>query len=140
MYSLVKHPEYLDELLQEQNEVIATEPRDEVEQQQQDGEPLLTPNMYRRMVKLDSFIREALRVRMVGIGLAHTNVSDHNIVLRSGAVVKPGKGAIFILCHKKKIYLFMALNFFCHYMSSNSLSLFYTFNSTRSIYQYVACS
>ncbi|KAL0136700.1 cytochrome P450 CYP5213 [Mucor lusitanicus] len=51
---------------------------------------IYTPAMYRQMVKLDSFIRECLRTRMVGFGLAHTNIGEEDIVLKSGATVKPG--------------------------------------------------
>jgi cytochrome P450 len=85
MYSLIKHPEYLDELVQEQKVILKEEAAEE-----------MTPNMYRQMIKLDSFIRESLRVRTVGIGLPHTNVSDHDIILKSGAIVKPGICAIYV--------------------------------------------
>lgn len=88
MYTLAKRPEYIQELLEEQEEIVETEP--DVQKSSISGDIIFTPNMYRRMVKLDSFIREAMRVRMIGIGLGHTNISGHDIVLKSGAIIKPG--------------------------------------------------
>lgn len=76
IYCLVKYPEYVEELLMEQKE--------------EGIKGVYTIDMYRRMVKLDSFIREALRIRMAGIGLPHTNISGHDIKLKSGATVKAG--------------------------------------------------
>ncbi|KAI8054196.1 cytochrome P450 [Gilbertella persicaria] len=86
MYCLVKYPEYIQELRDEQLEVI----NEELGQVTQD-DVVYTPGVYRRMMKLDSFIRECLRTRMVGIGLAHTNTSQHDVVLKSGAIVNPGR-------------------------------------------------
>ena len=118
MYTLIKHPEYIQELLEEQEEITETEA--DVERFGKNDDVVFTPNMYRRMVKLDSFIREAMRVRMAGIGLAHTNVSGHDIVLKSGAVVKAGKEKLW-------------------YRSSN-FTKYFRFNRSRSVHQYVARS
>ncbi|GAN02000.1 cytochrome P450 [Mucor ambiguus] len=85
MYCLVKHPEYISELRDEQTRVLL---EDGITDQEQDV--VYTPAMYRQMIKLDSFIRECMRTRMVGFGLPHTNVSKEDIILKSGATVKPG--------------------------------------------------
>ncbi|CAO3655905.1 unnamed protein product [Mucor hiemalis] len=97
MYTLVKRPEYIQELLEEQEEIIDTEP--DVQTSSISGDIIFTPNMYRRMVKLDSFIREAMRVRMIGIGLGHTNISGHDIVLKSGAIIKPEQEVFINMWH-----------------------------------------
>lgn len=96
MYCLAKHPEYISELREEQAGVLLDEG---VADQKQDV--IYTPAMYRQMVKLDSFIRECLRTRMVGFGLAHTNIGEEDIVLKSGATVKPGE--------RKQLYLGIAV-------------------------------
>ncbi|KAI9254892.1 cytochrome P450 [Sporodiniella umbellata] len=78
VYRLLKHPEYIEALLEEQKEVNAN------------GVPY-SPANYRQMVRLDSFIRECLRTRSIGIALPHKNVTQKDVVLRSGAVVHPGE-------------------------------------------------
>ncbi|CEP17038.1 hypothetical protein [Parasitella parasitica] len=85
MYCLVKHPHYIEELRREQEQVVSNEGID-----YSGSDVIYTPAMYRNMVKLDSFIRECMRTRMVGIVHAHTNISNQDIVLKSGAIVKPG--------------------------------------------------
>jgi hypothetical protein len=80
----LKYPEYIQALREEQNEALEAEGIADTDK------VLYTPGVYRRLVKLDSFIHEAMRTRMVGIGLAHTNISNQDIVLKSGAIVKPG--------------------------------------------------
>lgn len=86
MYCLVKHPEYIPELRQEQAKVLSDEGVTD-----QERDVVYTPAMFRQMVKLDSFIRECMRTRMTGIGQPHTNISEEDIVLKSGVTVKPGK-------------------------------------------------
>jgi cytochrome P450 len=86
MYCLVKYPEYIPELRQEQEEAIIAEDA----ANDSENDVVYTPAIYRRLIKLDSFIRECMRTRMTIIGLAHTNISEDDIVLKSGAIVKPG--------------------------------------------------
>jgi hypothetical protein len=86
LYCLLKHPECIKALREEQQEALAAEGIFA----NNAGKVIYTPGVYRRLVKLDSFIHEAMRTRMVGIGLAHTNISNQDIVLKSGAIVKPG--------------------------------------------------
>ncbi|KAI8638058.1 cytochrome P450 [Parasitella parasitica] len=85
MYCLLKHPHYIEELRQEQEQVVSNEGID-----YSGTDVVYTPAMYRSMVKLDSFIRECMRTRMAGIGLSHTNISNQDVVLKSGATIKPG--------------------------------------------------
>lgn len=95
MYCLAKYPEYIPELRKEQEEAIIAE--DAATDSEKDV--VYTPAIYRRLEKLDSFIRECMRTRMVGIGLAHTNISEDNIVLKSGAIVEPGQEVFINLFH-----------------------------------------
>jgi hypothetical protein len=86
----VKYPEYIQELREEQESLLP-----EFDQSHPDY-PIPTPAICRRMVKLDSFIHEALRIRKGGIGLAHTNITSHDVVLRSGATIRPGTNRQYI--------------------------------------------
>ncbi|ORZ15040.1 cytochrome P450 [Absidia repens] len=47
-------------------------------------------HIYRRMAKLDSFIREFFRYGTRNVAHAHTNVGDEDIILKSGAIIHPG--------------------------------------------------
>lgn len=47
--------------------------------------------IYRRLEKLDSLIREGFRYAARSVAHPHTNIGSENIVLKSGAVIKPGK-------------------------------------------------
>ncbi|CAO0790883.1 unnamed protein product [Mucor circinelloides] len=94
MYCLAKHPEYIAELREEQARVLLDEGVADLEQ-----DVIYTPAMYRQMVKLDSFIRESFRTRMIGIGLQHMNIGQADIVLKSGATIKPGREVFINLFH-----------------------------------------
>lgn len=83
-YCLAKHTDHIPELREEQDSLLSSFERSET------NDLIPTPAACRKMVKLDSFIQEALRIRKGGIGLAHTNITDHDVVLKSGAVIKPG--------------------------------------------------
>lgn len=93
MYCLVKYPEYLEELREEQESLLPGFERGN------NDEPIPTAAVCRRMVKLDSFIQEALRIRKGGVGLAHTNIANHNVQLKSGAVIEPGAEVLINLWH-----------------------------------------
>lgn len=80
MYRLVAHPQYIPELLEEQKQVSETADAQD-----------FVPSAYRQMPKLDSFIRESMRTRATGIALPHKNITDKDVVLRSGAIVRPGR-------------------------------------------------
>ncbi|KAG1242475.1 hypothetical protein G6F68_016174 [Rhizopus microsporus] len=58
-----------------------------------------SPSAYRKMVKLDSFIRESLRTRATGLALPHKNITNKNVVLRSGAIVRPGENVFINMWH-----------------------------------------
>ncbi|KAG1460277.1 hypothetical protein G6F46_000905 [Rhizopus delemar] len=89
LYRLVKHPEYTKELIEEQQEVLKSGY----------DSSAYSPSAYRQMVKLDSFIRESLRTRSNGIGLPHKNITNQDIVLRSGAIVHPGENVYINMWH-----------------------------------------
>ncbi|KAI8096880.1 uncharacterized protein BX664DRAFT_258334 [Halteromyces radiatus] len=48
-------------------------------------------HIYRRLVKLDSYIREFFRYGARSLAHPHTNISDKDIVLKSGAIIRPGE-------------------------------------------------
>lgn len=88
LYCLAKHPECIPELLAEQDEAIHAEGYGSYDEH---PEALFTTAVSRRLVKLDSFIREVFRFGGNDYGHPHTNISDKDIVLSSGAVIRPGK-------------------------------------------------
>ncbi|CAO3609079.1 unnamed protein product [Cunninghamella blakesleeana] len=107
---LVKQKELLEELQKEQEQAIDNE----IQEQKQLGTSKLTDNdvidrdefmikninhIYRRMAKLDSYLRESFRYGANTIGHSHTNISDHDVVLKSGAVIKPGEAVYINLYH-----------------------------------------
>ncbi|KAG0741928.1 hypothetical protein G6F23_007208 [Rhizopus arrhizus] len=89
LYRLVKHPEYTKELMEEQQEVLKSGY----------DSSAYSPSAYRKMVKLDSFIRESLRTRATGLALPHKNITNKNVVLRSGAIVRPGENVFINMWH-----------------------------------------
>ncbi|KAI8330781.1 cytochrome P450 [Chlamydoabsidia padenii] len=48
-------------------------------------------HIYKRLAKLDSLIREFFRYGVRELGHSHTNVGTENIVLKSGAIIRPGE-------------------------------------------------
>jgi cytochrome P450 len=84
LYWLMKYPQYTKELLEEQKEVIESEGT-----KGQDVE--LTFDVVKKLVKLDSFVREVFRLRTVGLGLQHKNISGHDLELSNGTVVPAGE-------------------------------------------------
>jgi cytochrome P450 len=93
---LVLHNEYIDELRQEQEEIYAEQP---------DAE--FVHALSKKMVKLDSFIRESSRFRMTSLSLPHTYVGKEEVHLPAGEVIQPGIGGfIRVLSTSKHIYIF----------------------------------
>ncbi|KAM3589080.1 hypothetical protein VKS41_001504 [Umbelopsis sp. WA50703] len=83
LYWLMKHPQYIDELRQEQEAVI--------EQEGTKGSDLeLTFDAVKKMVKLDSFVREVLRTRTQDIIFTHKNISGRDVEMSNGTIVPPG--------------------------------------------------
>ncbi|KAI8147549.1 cytochrome P450 [Fennellomyces sp. T-0311] len=81
LYRLLQHPDIIEELLREQNEVLG-------------GSTLFTGEVVRKLVKLDSVCREALRFKNDFFALPHRNVSGGNIALSNGVVIKPGDNVL----------------------------------------------
>ncbi|CAO3660586.1 unnamed protein product [Umbelopsis ramanniana] len=88
LYWLMKHPEYVDELLEEQKTVIESEGTKGQESE-------LSFNVIKKLVKLDSFVREVLRHRTIGLSLQHMNISKQDITLSNGVVVPSGEIVYF---------------------------------------------
>ncbi|ORX60472.1 cytochrome P450 [Hesseltinella vesiculosa] len=86
LYRLLQHPELLDELYQEQNQVL-----EEAGYDASVGPEVFTRELLNKFTKLDSVIRETARVRANYITLPHTNITNHPIVLSCGARILPGE-------------------------------------------------
>jgi cytochrome P450 len=84
LYWLMKYPQYTKELLEEQKEVIEREGT-------KGQDPELSFDVIKKLVKLDSFVREVFRHRTVGLSLPHKNKSNQDIELSNGIVVPSGE-------------------------------------------------
>jgi hypothetical protein len=92
---VAKDPSLIEQLLEEQEKAID----DEIEAQQLQNDDLdrnafLVKNaahIYRRLAKLDSLLREGFRYGARSVTHPHTNIGSEDIVLKSGAIIKPGK-------------------------------------------------
>lgn len=84
---LAKYPEYVAELLEEQNRII---PQDQMG---------VTSAEQKKLIKLDSFIREVFRITTKNFGHAHTHIGKQDIVLSNGTVVHPGDEVYINLWH-----------------------------------------
>lgn len=88
LYWLMKYPQYIDELLEEQKAAIESEGT-------KGQDPELSFDVIKKLVKLDSFVREVFRQRTVGLSLQHKNVSKHDIELSNGIIIPSGEHIYF---------------------------------------------
>ncbi|ORX60470.1 cytochrome P450 [Hesseltinella vesiculosa] len=86
LYRLLQHPEVMEELYAEQNEVLAAAGYDESA-----GPEVFDREMLNKFVKLDSAVREACRLKNEFVGLPHENTTDKTLTLSNGAVILPGE-------------------------------------------------
>ncbi|KAH8552678.1 cytochrome P450 [Umbelopsis sp. PMI_123] len=84
LYYLMKHPEYIQELIDEQKRVLE-------EEGTKDKDVKFTYDVLKKLTKLDSFIREVFRMRTIELGLQHKNITKHDITLSNGYVIPPGQ-------------------------------------------------
>ncbi|KAI8144566.1 cytochrome P450 [Fennellomyces sp. T-0311] len=85
LYRILQNPELMQELLEEQKEVLqqyGVDPNGE-------AKDVFTFDIIKDMPKLDSIIRESLRLRNEFYELTHTNVTSKKIVLSNGTVIPP---------------------------------------------------
>ncbi|KAI9250550.1 cytochrome P450 [Phascolomyces articulosus] len=103
LYRLLQNPDVLNELLEEQNDVLRQEVFTTIDpdKQQNGGNPshVFTADRIKKMTKLDSVCREALRLRSQFYELAHTNVTNQNIVLSNGTVIPPDGDVLINFWH-----------------------------------------
>ncbi|KAG0163763.1 hypothetical protein DFQ28_009719 [Apophysomyces sp. BC1034] len=102
VYQLVVHHECIEELLEEQEEVLREEAAARgiiYDPTKASDDGLFSPEVYKKLVKLDSFIRETFRARSRGFNHAHTHTGKKDIVLRSGAVIHPGEEVYINMWH-----------------------------------------
>ena len=86
-YRILQHPELVPEILEEQKEVLerhGIDPNGE-------NKDVFTFEVVRDMHKLDSIIRESLRLGNVYLENRHCNTSSENIILSNGTIIPPGK-------------------------------------------------
>ena len=86
IYRLAENPDLRDELLQEQEEILqqcTIDPNGS-------NEGLLSVNAITKMVKLESFFRESLRLVYKFYDIPHTHIGKDSIVLSNGTVIDPG--------------------------------------------------
>lgn len=88
LYWLMKYPQYIDELLEEQKVVIESEGTKGQESE-------LSFNVIKKLVKLDSFVREVIRHKTIGLSLQHMNISKQDITLSNGIVIPSGEIVYF---------------------------------------------
>ncbi|KAI8580337.1 hypothetical protein K450DRAFT_238040 [Umbelopsis ramanniana AG] len=88
LYWLMKYPQYIDELLEEQKEAIESEGT-------KGQDPELSFDVIKKLVKLDSFVREVLRQRTVGLSLQHKNINKQDIELSNGIIIPSGEHIYF---------------------------------------------
>lgn len=85
-YRIMNYSGLIVELLKEQNQILRDEGLDK-----NCGPEEFTREILNKFAKLDSAIREAFKIKNFYIILGHQNITNENIVLSSGAVVKPGE-------------------------------------------------
>ena len=85
IYQLLQHPELMEELLEEQNEVLERHGLQATE-----GSDAFTFDIIKEFVKLDSVCREAMRLKNQYYELPHCNIGNNSIVLSNGTVIPPG--------------------------------------------------
>ncbi|KAI9470409.1 cytochrome P450 [Zychaea mexicana] len=81
LYRLLQQPEIIDELLQEQKEVFGDD---------HTNSNVFTGDAIKKLVKLDSVCREALRAKNVFLDLPHSNTGGQSITLSNGVVIPSG--------------------------------------------------
>ena len=85
-YRILQHPELIEELLEEQKEVLeknGINPNGA-------AKDVFTFEIVKGLPKLDSIVRESLRLRNEFYELPHSNVGNNKIVLSNGTVIQPG--------------------------------------------------
>ncbi|KAI9246698.1 cytochrome P450, partial [Phascolomyces articulosus] len=95
LYRLLQHPEVTEELLKEQQQVLQESGLDP------NGKSVdvFTCDVLKKMLKLDSVVRESLRLRNQFYELPHTNIRNHNVVLSNGTIIPPDRDVLINLWH-----------------------------------------
>ena len=101
LYRLLKHPEIINELIEEQKQVFGNS-----FDSGSDNYNDITGELLKKLVKLDSVCRETLRVKNDFLTLPHSNISNKNIVLSNGVVIPPGN-----LSYMLTLYIYLRIVF-----------------------------
>ncbi|KAI7858128.1 cytochrome P450 [Circinella umbellata] len=86
LYRILQHPETIDELIKEQKEIYGD---DIILNKNNKSEDVFTADSVKKLTKLDSLCREALRSKNEYFQLPHTNISKQNITLSNGVIIPP---------------------------------------------------
>ncbi|KAG2224161.1 hypothetical protein INT45_000176 [Circinella minor] len=86
LYRILQHPEIMDELIKEQKEIYGN---DIILNKNNKSEDIFTADSVKKLIKLDSLCREALRTKNEYFQLPHTNISKQNITLSNGVIIPP---------------------------------------------------
>ncbi|KAG2219502.1 hypothetical protein INT45_002819 [Circinella minor] len=95
LYRLLQKPEIFDDLLKEQQQVLAENGLDP----QGPSEDVFTCDVLKKMPKLDSVVRESLRLRNQFYELPHTNIRNRNVVLSNGVSIPPDMDVLINVWH-----------------------------------------
>ena len=86
LYRILQQPELIEELLEEQKEILENNginPNGA-------ARDVFTFEIVKGLPKLDSIVRESMRLRNEFYELPHSNVGKDKIVLSNGTVIPPG--------------------------------------------------
>ncbi|KAI9495644.1 cytochrome P450 [Zychaea mexicana] len=90
LYRILQNPELMDELLEEQKEVLQRNGIDP----EGAAKDVFTFEIVKDLPKLDSIVRESMRLRNEFYELPHSNVGNKKVVLSNGTVIRPGEDVL----------------------------------------------
>lgn len=102
MYRLLQHPEAIEPLLEEQQQVLEKHYGPNFDDS--DMTKLFTGEVVKDFTRLDSLCRETMRVRNFYLELPHTYLGKSRFTMSNGAVIHPGKqqewsnGSLYVSC------------------------------------------
>ncbi|KAI9250128.1 cytochrome P450 [Phascolomyces articulosus] len=91
-HRLLQHPEIIEELINEQNEVFG-----DPHYSNRGGGGCFTIESARKLVKLDSVCRESFRTNKEFTASDRTNVGSESVILSNGVIIPPGQDVLLNL-------------------------------------------
>ncbi|KAG2219260.1 hypothetical protein INT45_000036, partial [Circinella minor] len=90
LYRILQRPELIEELLEEQKEVL----KNNGINPNGTARDVFTFEIVKSLPKLDSIVRESLRLRNEFYELPHSNIGKKKVVLSNGTVIPPGEDVL----------------------------------------------